>query len=97
MTGHHISKVFLFIFLLYQATRMLRDCGVCTQASQRAEVTPRLVDLLEGIAGKENVSTAQSVREHHGRDESSFPLVIKCTLHKLYFCNYLKYFLLQFV
>ena len=40
----------------------------------RRPVAPALIDALRALFG-DRLSTAQAVRDHHGRDESPFPVV----------------------
>ncbi|ELT94889.1 hypothetical protein CAPTEDRAFT_177524 [Capitella teleta] len=39
--------------------------------SPQVQVSSKAIELLNGVLGKENISTAESVRDHHSRDESS--------------------------
>ena len=50
------------------------------QAETRVPVTEHVISIFQNIVGNDNVSTAESVRDHHGKDESYFRL---CILHIL--------------
>lgn len=44
--------------------------GINTEAKVKAAVEPAVLESFAAVVGKENVSTAMAVREHHGKDES---------------------------
>lgn len=72
----HLYLMFSFVrpvSLLHSPTVVVASILKYMSVISQVEVSQKVIDLFRGILGDENVSTAEAVREHHARDESSFP------------------------